>query len=689
MSDSSADGIRNVALAGHGGSGKTMLTEAMLFAAVAITRLGRIEDGTTTSDYDPDEIKRQMSISTALAPLKWADHKVNLLDSPGYADFVGEAMGALRAADLALIVVCGVSGVEVQTERVWQIAEERKLPRTIVISRLDKENSNFEAAVKTAEEAFPDAGLTVFQLPIGKEQDFEGVVDLVEMKAYKGPAGGRSEIEIPEDLETAAQSYHEKLVESAAETDDDLLEEYLETGDLKKEELREALQKGILDGSVTPVLCSSAVNSVGVDSVLDFLVGYGPSPTDRGGVTAHDPEGDEITVSPDAGNNLAALVFKTVTDPYIGRLNYFRVYSGTANSDSTLFNASRKEKERVGHLIQVQGKNQSDVKAVPAGDIGAAPKLHVTATGDTLCDEKHSVLLDPVQFPEPLYSVAIEPKTRGDEEKLSVSLAKLSEEDPTFRVKRNDETHETIASGLGDLHVEVIVGRLKRRFSVETTLSDPTIPYKETIRGKNKAQGKYKKQTGGRGQYGDAWLEIEPNRRGEGFEFIDKIVGGAIPKNYIPSVEKGVKEALEKGVVAGYPIVDVKVTVYDGSYHPVDSSDMAFKIAGSMALKQAATGAKPVLLEPIVDIEVVVPEDYMGDVIGDLSGRRGKIAGMDARGRNQVVKAQAPLGEVSHYASELRSITHGRGTFSMSFYEEVPPDVRAKIAAEAEKAAEK
>ena len=686
MANYSSETLRNVSIVGHGGSGKTTLTEAMLYTSGAITRLGKVDDGTTTSDYDPDEIKRKMSISTALAPVEWKNYKINILDTPGYADFVAEVISALRVADIALINVCAVSGVEVQTERAWQYAKEYGLPRLVFINRLDKENANFEETLKMAKEAFPKAGLTLFQLPIGKEKTFEGVVDLIKLKAFKGAGKEVKEDKIPENLEAQAAEYNEKLVEAAAETSDELLEKYLDSGTLPEDEIKTALKKGILKGSIIPVLCGSAFKNIGTSLLLDSIVDYFPSPLEHGEIKATNPQNEEVAIKPEENKNPLALVFKTVTDPYIGRLTYFKVYSGAVTADSTIYNATKEKKERLGHLLQLKGKTQEDIKQVPTGDIGAAPKLEVTTTGDTLCSENQPVILPSIKFPEPLFSVAIEPKTRGDEEKLSTSLAKLAEEDPTFTVKRDPETKQTLASGLGDLHLEVIVDRLHRRFGVETTRSAPRIPYKETILAKAKAQGKYKKQTGGRGQYGDTWIEVEPLKTGKGFEFVDKITGGAIPKNYIPSVEKGVKEALDTGLLAGCHIVDIRVTLYDGSYHPVDSSDMAFKIAGSLAFKKAALDAKPVLLEPIVNMEVIIPEQYMGDTIGDLSGKRGKVLGMDARGRNQVVKAKVPLAEVANYASELRSITHGRGIFSIEFshYEEVPKEIRDKVIAEAQ-----
>ncbi|MDI6892879.1 MAG: elongation factor G [Actinomycetota bacterium] len=679
--------IRNIGIVAHGGAGKTSLAEAALFVTGAIKRLGRVEDGNTTTDYDPDEVKRKISISTALAPCEWGNQKINFIDAPGYADFIGEVIEALQVVDAALVVVNAVAGVEVQTERVWHYADEYKLPRLAFINKMDKENADFHRTLNMIKEVF-NAGVVPIQIPIGKEESFRGVIDLVKMKALVYKDGKFGEEDIPAELETEASAYREKLIEGIAELDDELLEKYLEGAGLTQKDIEDGLKSSALAGKIVPVLCGSAFKNIGIQPLLDAIVNLLPSPAELGEIKGvHPKTKEETTRKPTEKEPLSAFVFKTLTDPYVGKLSYVRVYSGTLKADSSIYNPSQGKKEKIAHIYYMRGKNQEETKEVPAGDIAVVPKLTETNTGDTLCDEGKPILFEPIKFPEPLISVAIEPKTKGDEEKLSTSIVKLTEEDPTLSMRRDDEIKQTIVSGIGDMHLDILVDRLHRKFGVEAVLSAPKLPYKETIRSSAKAQGKYKKQTGGRGQYGDAWIEVEPLERGAGYEFVDKIFGGAIPKGFIPAVEKGVKEAMESGVLAGYPVVDVKVTLYDGSYHPVDSSEIAFKIAGSLAFKKAATAGNPVLLEPIMKMEVVVPEEYMGDVMGDLSSKRGKILGMEARGRHQVINALAPLAEVSRYTTELRSITHGRGSYSIefSYFEEVPGDIAQKIIEAAKK----
>jgi elongation factor G len=684
----STENIRNLTLVGHGSSGKTSLVEAMLFVSGTISRQGKVEESNTTTDYEPEETKRHISLSTALAPLDWKGCKINLIDTPGYADFIGEVIGALRITDCAAIVVDAVSGVEVQTERVWNIAEEYNLPRVGIINRLDKENANFNETIKVMKEVFGER-IVPIQIPIGQNSGFKGIIDLITQKAYLTENGKVKESKIPTDLSESASKAREELIDRIAETDDVVLEKYLEGEELSLDEIKGTLTKAIVDNKIVPIFATAATTNIGITCLLDSIVSFFPSPKDRGEITGIDPKTEkDITRKPDENEPLSALVFKTVADPYVGRLSFFRVYSGTLKADSTVMNVSRGHKEKIGHIFAMRGKNQIEVTAFPAGDIGAVPKLTVTETGDTLADESAPILFKPIKFPEPVISVAVEPKSKGDEEKLSTSLTKLTEEDTTLTVKRDHETKQMIASGLGDMHLEVTMDRLKRKFGVEAVLSAPKVPYKETVKSTASVQGKYKKQTGGRGQYGDVWLKIEPLERGGGFEFVDKIVGGVVPQQYRPAVEKGIKEAMDTGVIAGYPVVDLKVTLYDGSYHPVDSSEIAFKIAASMALKKGVLEANPVLLEPIMKVEVTVPEEFMGDVIGDLSGKRGKILGMEPRGRNQVVKAMVPLAEMATYASELRSITRGRGAYTMEFshYEEVPSDIAKRIIEEAEKA---
>ncbi len=687
MKKFSTPNIRNVVLVGHGGTGKTSLNEAMLFTLGAITRLGKIEDGSTVSDYDPDEIKRKISINVSLSYGEYKNCKINMIDTPGYADFIGEVISSLRVAENALLVIDAVSGVEVQAEKAWGYASDYGLSPLVFVNKMDKENADFFEALTGAVESFGNSVIPV-QLPVGKESTFQGVIDLIKMKACFTKDGKVVEEDIPADLLAQAEEYREKLIEKIAESDDRLLEKYLEGEELKPEELISGLRVGIKSKNLVPVLCGSATKNAGIQSLMEVIVDYLPSPADEKEIKGISSQtNEEITRTPDENDTFSAFVFKTMTDPYVGRLNYVRVYSGNLKADSIVYNAVKRKKEKIGHIFYLRGKTQEETKEVPAGDIAVIPKLAETETNDALCDEAKPIIFESVKFPEPLISVAVEPKTKGDEEKISTSLAKLAEEDVTLKVYRNPETKQTVVSGIGDVHLEVLMDRLKRKFGVETQLSAPKIPFRETIRRSAKAQGKYKKQTGGRGQYGDCWLEIGPMEKGKGFEFVDKIFGGAIPKGFIPAVEKGVREAIEAGVVAGYPVVDVRVKVCDGSYHPVDSSEMAFKIAGSMAFKSAMAQADPIILEPIMNVEVVVPEMYMGDVIGDLSGKHGKILGMEARGKNQVVKALAPLAEMSRYATELRSITHGRGSYSLEFasYEEVPADIAKKIIEESKK----
>jgi elongation factor G len=673
--------IRNVALAGHGGSGKTTLTEGLLYLCGHTSRLGRVDDGNTISDYEPEEQKRKVSINLSLNPCFYEGKKINILDAPGYADFFGEVISALTAADSVVLVIDGVSGAQVQTEKIFNAAYE--LPRAFFINKLEKEHSDFESAINSCRELLEAEPLPL-TIPLGKESNFKGVIDVVRKKAFVYEDGKGKETAPPEEVKNELEKYHEKAVEAAAEGDDELLEKYLEEGSLSEEEIFSGLKKSFLGGKIFPLFCGSAYNLIGLDVFLFYINSIFPSPAERSAKVIKGDKEEAFTVSTEG--SLLALVFKTMTDPYVGRLNYVKVFRGILKSDSQVYNVNQGKKERIGHIFMLRGKQQEDVKEVIAGDIATIPKLSETKTGDTL-SEGEELLISPPKFPEPVFSVAIEPKSKGDEEKLSTCLTKLAEEDNTLKVFRNHETKETVVSGLGDLHLEVLLDRLKRKFKVEADLREPKISYKETIKKKARAQGKYKRQSGGRGQYGDVWLEIEPLPRGSGFEFVDKIVGGVVPKNYIPSVEKGVKEAMEGGVIAGYPVIDVKVTLYDGSHHPVDSSDMAFKIAGSLGFKNAAKDANPVLLEPIMNLEVMVPEKYMGDVIGDISSKRGKVLGMDSRGKLQVIKAQVPLAELSKYATELRSLTHGEGSFSMEFshYDEVPREIAQKIIEESKK----
>ncbi len=688
MKKYATENIRNLGLVGHGGSGKTTLAEAMLYTTGTISRFGKVDEGNTVTDYDPEEIRRKFSINASLAPCEFKNHKINVIDAPGYADFIGEVYGALRAVDIAAIVIDAVSGLEVQTERAWTIADEYNLAKMVIVNRMDKEHANFNETLRVIQEVYSDK-VTPLQLPIGSEANFKGTVDVIKQKAYVTNGGKTSIEDIPGDMADAVASAREALVERIAESDDTLMEKYLEEGGLTEAEIMSGLKTAIVTGQVIPVTCTSAFTATGVEALLNAIVDYLPSPVDRGAIKGVDPKTEQdIEVKPTESGPLMAFVFKTVADPYVGKLNYFRVFSGDFKSNSNIANASRGKKERVGHVFVVRGKTQEDVTDVPAGDIGAVAKLADTMTGDTLTEEGKAVMFPAIKFPEPVISVAAAAKTKADEEKLGISLNRLAEEDPTLTVRRDTETRQTVLSGMGDMHLDVITERLKRKFGVEAELSAPRIPFKETIKGEASVQGRHKKQSGGRGQFGDVWIKVEPLPRGEGFEFVDRIVGGVVPQQYRPAVEKGIREVMEQGILAGYPVVDIRVTLYDGSYHAVDSSEMAFKIAGSLAIKKGFMDAKPILLEPIMKVEVVVPEQYMGDVIGDLSSRRGKPLGSESRGRNTVISALAPLAEMATYTSTLRSITSGRGAYHMEFdhYEEVPGDTAKKIIEEYEKA---
>jgi elongation factor G len=682
--------LRNVGLISHGGAGKTTLTEAMLFNSGATDRLGRVDDGSSVVDYDPDEIKRKITINAALAPCHWQKHKINLIDTPGYADFVGDVRGTLRVVDGAVVLICAVSGVEVHTEKVWQFADEYNLPRLVFINKLDRENANFAKALAQVQEQLSNRAVAV-QLPIGSEENFRGVIDLVNMKAilYDPKKGKDFTVEeIPADMQAEAESYREKLIEAVAETDDELVMKYLEGEALTNEEITTGLRIGTLDGSIIPVLCGSALANVGIQPLMDAIIACLPSPEDVEAIVGTDVKtGEEITLEPSEEGPLAALVFKTMADPFVGKLTYFRVYSGVFNSDTQVYNVNKGKMERVGQLFIPRGKQQEGVERVVAGDIGAVAKLQETSTGDTLGEKDNPIQLPPIEFPRPSYSLALVAKSQGDEDKLGTGLARLVEEDPTLTVEKRTETRELILSGMGDVHLEVTIDRLKRKFGVEVETETPKVPYRETIRKSVKVEGKHKKQTGGHGQYGHVWIEMEPLPEGEGFVFEETIFGGAVPKQYIPAVEKGIREAMEEGVLAGYPVVDFKVNLYDGSYHTVDSSELAFKIAAIQAFRKAMEQANPVLLEPIMNLEVLVPEAYMGDVIGDLNSKRGRILGMEPKGSMQLIKAQVPLAELSKYAIDLRSLTQGRGSFEMSFdhYEEVPARTAEAIIAQAQK----
>ena len=686
--------IRNVALVAHGGAGKTTLTEALLFCAGATTRLGRVEDGTTTTDFDEDEIRRKISISAAMAWCEWKGRKVNLVDTPGFAAFLTDAKNALRVVDGAVVVVGAPDGVKVQTEKVWSTAAAQDLPRVIYLSKMDRERADFARALEDVQKNLSPKAVPV-QVPIGQEAGFTGVVDLVRMRAFTfatDGSGKATEGSVPEAVKALAEKQRAALVEAVAEADDRLLEKYLETGELTEAEVQEGLAKGIRDEKLFPVLCGAPSRNVAVAPLLDLLAECFPSPTERPVVEGTDPKGNGTVrreVKDDAP--LAALVFKTVADPYAGKVTMFRVYSGTLTSDSTILNATKGVKERVGQLLLLRGKQQTPVESVGAGDMGAVVKLKETGTGDTLCDEKAPIRLPEITFPAPVISFAVEPKAKGDEDKMSTAFTRLREEDPTIQIRYDPQTRETVVSGMGRAHVEIVGERLKRKFGVEVTLKTPRVPYKETIKAKaREIQGRHKKQTGGRGQFGDCWIHMEPVPRSGGFEFVNQVVGGAIPRNYIPAVEKGILEGMERGPVAGYPVVDLRVILYDGSTHTVDSSELAFKLAGRLAFRKAMAQAKPTLLEPIMTVEVIAPGECMGDIVGDLNSKRGRVLGIEAKGRNQAVKANVPLSEMLEYDSRLRSITGDRGDYSMEFshYEEVPAHLQEKIVAEAKRPVE-
>jgi elongation factor G len=683
-----ARNIRNVALVGHNGAGKTTLGEALLFASGAVNRMGNVEEGNTVSDHDPEEVRRGISVSLSLLPFEWDGVKVNVLDTPGYADFIGEAKGALRGADALLFVVSAVDGVQVQTEVIWELAAEAGLPRAIVINKLDRERASFERTLDQMVKAF-GTQVAPIQLPIGEEHEFGGIMDLLSRRAYRYPSGPKGEEgDWPEDLSAKAEPYRERLTESVAEADDGLLEKYLEEGELSAEEIVRGVKAGLAQAKFVPALVAAADKPAGVDRLAAFIAEAFPSPLDRPPATATTKSGDEKERPCDPNGPLAAFVFKTVSDPYVGRITLFRVHSGRVRPDSSLFNSSTNTEERVGQLFTMRGKDHETVAEVPAGDIGAVAKLAHTSTGDTLTVKSDAVVFPPIEMPEPLLAMAIEPKTKGDEDKLSTALHRIQEDDPTIRVDRSEETHETVMYGMGEAHIDTMIERMKRKFGVDVIMRPAKVPYKETIKAKVAAIGRHVKQSGGHGQYGIANVEVEPLPRGAGFEYVDKIFGGAIPNQFIPSVEKGVVKTMTEGVVTPYPMVDIRVTLVDGKFHPVDSSDMAFQIAGALALRDAAAKAGVALLEPIVEVEITVPDDYTGEIMGDLNSKRGRILGMEGTGvGKQRIRALVPQAEMTRYAIDLRSMTQGRGVFSMRFdhYDEVPGHLAEKVIEDARK----
>ncbi len=687
--------IRNVAIAGHGDSGKTSLASAMLYTAGTVNRLGRVDEGNTVTDYDEEEIQRRVSISTGIAHLEWNKTKVNVLDTPGYNIFMNETRSSMVAADAAVILVDAVAGVEVQTEKVWSFADDFDQPRILVINKLDRERASFQRAMESIEKVFGRAAVAL-QLPIGEERGFRGVIDLLEMKAYTYDLDGNGkgkEGEIPSVLSDDARSAYEKLVEMVAEGNDALMEEFFDQGTLPPEHLRDGLREAIRSRRIVPVLCGGGLHNVGTDRLLDCVVTFLPSAVDRGQVTGTSKPGgeDQVTRKLADSEPVSAFVFKTTADPFAGRVSYFKVFSGVLKNDAQLVNFNKGTAERLAHIGIPQGKEAVPIQELHAGDIGMVTKLKDTLTGETLGDKAAPVLYRPVKLPEPLISFAIQAKSRADEDRLGQALHKILEEDPSLRFYRDPQTKEFLLAGAGQQHVEVIVSRLKRRYNVEVQLKAPKVPYRETIRGSADVEGKHKKQTGGHGQFGVCNIKMEPLPRGGGFEFVNDIFGGAIPKNYIPAIEKGIVESAERGFLAGYPVVDFRVVLYDGKYHDVDSSELAFKIAGSLAFKNAMKEAKPILLEPIMNVEVYAPEQYSGDLMGDLNSRRGRIQGMDNRGGTTVIKAQVPMAEMLTYATDLTSMTQGRASYHMEFshYDAVPNQIADKViaAAKAERGA--
>jgi elongation factor G len=686
MKDYPTERLRNVVVIGHSGTGKTTFSEAALFASGAITRQGRVDDGNTVSDHDPDEIRRQISISLSVLPCEWNGHKINIIDTPGYADFLGEVKQGVRSADSAIVLVDAVSGVEVGTDLAWSNADDEGLPRMIVINRIDRENADFESAVRQIQDRFGKRCIPL-HLPVGQHEAFQGVVDILETKSFVGEKGMPADV--PETLSSDVSAYREQLVEAIAETNDDLLGKFLEGEELTTDELRGALHAAVAGGAIVPVLVCAASKNIGVTAVLDMIVTSCPSPIDRGEIAAHDSSGAEIALKADAAGPLAVLVFKTTADAYVGKLSYLRVISGTLKADSQIFDANKKVDERIGQILQVRGKTQEQVSHLAAGDIGAVAKLAETETGNTLCTRDRPIVLEPIAFPKPSYSLAVYPKTKSDLDKLGTALARAVDEDRSLRVYRDTNTNETIISGLGESHIDVTAERMKRKFGIEVELITPKVPYRETITAASEAEFIHKKQSGGHGQYARVAIKLEPMPKGAGYEFVNKISGGAVPRQYIPAVEKGVQEAMSEGVLAHYPLIDMRVTLFDGKEHPVDSSEMAFRIAGSQALKKGVSEARPVLLEPIMTIRITAPDEHTGDILSDLNGKRGKVLGMTPQTGFTVIEAQVALAEVQRYATDLRSMTQGRAHYTMeiSHYEEVPAHVAQKVIQSAEKAA--
>jgi elongation factor G len=681
-----AASIRNVAVVGHGGCGKTQLVSALLFASGMINRLAKVDEGNTVTDYDDEEIARRHTLTASLAYAEWNKTKINLIDTPGFGNFFSDARAALRVSDAALVVVDAVAGVEVQTEKSWSAAQEFDLPRIVVLHRIDRDRASLERSLESLRQTCGRA-IVPIQLPIGEEKNFSGVVDLVAMKAFTFATDGTgtmTEGPVPDDMTAAATAAREALIEMVAEADEQLMEKFFDAGTLTQEELIAGLKAATHAAKVFPLVCASGLLNAGSQTLLDALVNFVPSPADRP-FRAIGPGGDEVVRPADDKAPYAAFVWKTVADQFAGRITMFRVYQGCLKSDSTVLNATQGTPERLGHLVVLQGKSQTNVPEIKAGDLGAVAKLKDTRTSDTIADKAAGISFAPLTFPEPVLSYAIDPKTRGDEDKINQSMHRLEEEDPTIRYARDPQTHELLLAGQGQLHIEVTVAKLKRRFGVEVNLKPPRIPYRETITARAEAHGRHKKQTGGHGQFGDCKIRLEPLPRGSEFEFVDEIFGGSIPRQFIPAVEKGIQESRLRGYLAGYPVVDFRVVLYDGQYHDVDSNELSFKTAGWLAFKDGMSKARPTLLEPIMNVDVYAPSDYAGDLMGDLNGRRGRIGGMEPRGQMTVIKAQVPMAEMLTYEQHLTSVTGGRGTYHMEFshYDEVPSHQQQKIIAAA------
>ena len=674
MKKYNTEDLRNISIVGSGSTGKTQLAEAILFSAKAIDRLGKVDSGNTVCDYNEDEIERKISINSSIAFCEWKDKKINIIDTPGYADFAGEVIGALSVVEISIVNVCASSGVEMGTETKWEYVQKSKKPSIIFINRMDKENANFDKVEKSLKEKLTP-NVAPVSIPVGSGDEFSGVINLITNKAI---IEGK-EVEIPKEMVAKAKEYREKLIEVIASSEDALIEKYLEGQELGPEETKSALKKGIVEHRIVPVLCGSGLQNIGIDQLLDFVVEYAPSPMENEGEVKIDPNGP-----------FSALVFKTFSEPHLGIINYLKIYSGKISTGSDVINNTKSSSERMGQIAFVRGKTRIEVKEGEAGDIIAVVKLKDTGPNDVLCDPKKTVSIPKINFPEPVVDMAVYPKSKGEEEKIANALSTAMREDPTLKFGMNKETKEMVVSGMGSLQLEIMSRRVKARYGVEVELRMPKIAYKETIHASADVQGKYKRQSGGRGQYGDCWIKAEPLERGKGFEFVNKIFGGAIPSQYIPAVEKGIVQSMEKGVIAGYPVVDVKVTLYDGSFHEVDSSNLAFEIAGSMAFRKGVEQAQPFILEPIMEIEAIVPEEFMGSVMGDLNSRRGRVLGMEREGKKQVIKALVPQRELFNYATDLRSLTKGSGEHKMKFshYEEVPPNVTQPLIEAYQKAKE-